>query len=339
MSKGFHMNIKKIAEIANVSIATVSRVVNNKPGVRDEVRKKVEKIIRETEYRPNIMARGLVQMKSNVIGLLIPVFDGYYSERVEATLKVCADKNYGVMMATALENYERELENIKLLSEKHVEGIIYYFAKYTEGHKEVIERISKKTPVVLVDYAFDDLNIPAIIQDNYNGARKAMKYLIECGHRRIAFIAPPKYDTEAQRRYDAYIDTLKEENIEINDAYIKVGSYSINSGSEKMAAILKEPERLPTAVFAGNDNMAIGAINCIIAKGYRVPEDISVMGFDDIEIARHFNPALTTVHQDQSAVGREAAQLLLEYIENKKVRVKKIILDQELKIRDSVRKI
>ncbi len=333
------MNIKKVAKLADVSIATISRVVNNKPGVRKDIREKVEQIIRETHYIPNQMARGLVQKKSNVIGLLIPRFDGYYSERAEAVLKVCQQNDYSVMIASAVEEYGGELESLKLLYEKHIEGLIFFWAHYTPEYKELIEKISKKIPVIFVDHVDEDLNIPAILQDNYDGARKAMKYLIENGHRRIAFISAPASDKEARRRYDAYIDTLKELKIDIYEKYIREGTYAIESGFTAMELILKETKVLPTAVFAANDNMAIGAINALKRHGYNVPDDVSIVGFDDIPIAKHFIPALTTVRQDQDAIGTQAAELLIEYKKNREFRVKKIILHQELIIRDSVKKI
>ena len=331
------MNIKKIAEIANVSIATVSRVINQKPGVSAEIRKKVKDIVAQTNYRPNVMARGLVQKRSHVIGLMVPRFDGYYSDRVESILKVAHDNHYGVMIASALANYEDEVENLNLLYQKHVEGIIFFCAHVTEELKSALERISQKVPVVMVDYAIEELNIPSIIQDNYNGAKKAMQYLLQCGHRKIACITSPSIDIEGKKRYQAYLDVLKEAGIKVPKAYVREGVYSIESGCKELETILAEAKEMPTAVFACNDNMAIGAVNCIIRKGLRVPEDISVVGFDDIPIARHFNPTLTTVRQDQEAVGVQATELLLEMIKNKSVQVKKIILTQELIIRSSVR--
>lgn len=332
------MNIKKIAELANVSIATVSRVINNKPGVRAEIRTKVEQIIRQSDYRPNLMARGLVQKKSNVIGLMVPRFDGYYSERVEAILKVCHENGYGVMIASALKDYEDELDNLGLLYEKHVEGLIFFAAHWTPELNAMIRKISERTPVVMVDQVIEELNIPSILQDNYNGARQAVQHLIECGHRRIACISAPSSDPEGERRLEAFVDTMKEHNLPVEKRYIRQGLYSIESGCNEMEKLLAEPEK-PTAVFTANDNMAIGAINCIIKQGLNVPDDISVVGFDDILISRHFNPSLTTVRQDQVAVGTAAAELMLEYIRTKRVRVKKVILTQELVTRDSVKKL
>ncbi len=332
------MNIKKIAELAKVSIATVSRVINNKPGVRDDVRKKIEKIIAQTGYRPNPMAQGLVHRKSNVIGLMVPRFVGYYSRRVEAVLKVCHENDYGVMMTSTMAHYEDELDNLNLMYEKRVEGIIIFADHCTGEFQAAISEIGSKIPIVMVDQVIDQLNIPSILQDNYSGAQQAVRHLIDYGHRAIACITAPSSDVQGKKRYRAYRDVLEDEGIPLEPAYVREGSYSIDSGYEEMAGILEKARERPTAVFACNDNMAIGAIHCLIQRDLKVPRDISVVGFDDIEFAAHFNPPLTTVRQDHEAAGTQAAELLLELIKHKTVPVKKIVLNQELVVRESVKK-
>jgi DNA-binding LacI/PurR family transcriptional regulator len=333
------MTIKEIAKLASVSTATVSRVVNGAPGVRMEIRAQVEKIILQTNYWPNLMARGLVKKKTNIFGLMMPRFDGYYSKRVEAILNVCSRHKYGVMISSGLENYEEELENLNLLAKQRVEGIIYSAGQISQRQKNLIAQISERIPMVLLDQSSDELNIPCILQDNYSGAQKAMRFIMACGHSRIAFIAPPRNDGEAEKRTMAYFDTMRETNHGIPDAYVQRGDYSIQSGCQEMEKILLQSEEPPTAVFAANDNMAIGAINCLASRGLRVPQDMSVMGFDDISMAKHFIPALTTVQQDQVAMGIQAVELIIEYKKFKKVRLKKIILEPELVIRESVMKI
>ncbi len=333
------MTIKEIAKLAGVSTATVSRVINGDPGVKRDTRANVEKIILKTNYWPNLMARGLVKKKTNIFGLMMPRFDGYYSQRVEAILDVCSRHKYGVMIASGLAKYEEELENLNLLAKQRVEGIIYSAARITPRHKEVIAQITERIPMVLVDQAIDELNIPSILQDNYRGAQKAMRFLLQCGHRRIAFIAPPRDDVEAEKRTTAFFDAMREGRHDVPDGYIQRGDFSIQSGSQGMEKILQGTGEPPTAVFAANDNMAIGAIGCLTRRGLRVPQDMSVMGFDDISIAQHFIPALTTVHQDQVAMGMQAAELIIEYKKYKKVRLKKIILEPELIVRNSVMRI
>lgn len=333
------MTIKEIAKLAGISTATVSRVINGDPGVKKATRANVEKIILKTNYWPNLMARGLVKKKTNIFGLMMPRFDGWYSQRVEAILDVCSRHKYGVMIASGLAKYEEELENLNLLAKQRVEGIIYSAARITPRHREVIAQIIERIPMVLVDQAIDELNVPAILQDNYRGARKAMRFLMDCGHRRIAFIAPPADDLEAEKRTTAFRDALREGGLVAADDLVQRGDFSILSGSQAMEQLLLGGGEPPTAVFAANDNMAIGAIDCLQRRGLQVPRDVSVMGFDDIAMARHFIPALTTIHQDQVAMGTQAAELIIEYKKYKKVRLKKIILEPELVVRDSVARI
>jgi DNA-binding LacI/PurR family transcriptional regulator len=243
------------------------------------------------------------------------------------------------MISSGLENNDEELANLNLLAKQRVEGIIYSAGRISQRHKEIIAQISERIPMVLVDQSIEELNIPSIVQDNYSGAQKAVRFLLAYGHSRIAFIAPPQDDGEAEKRTLAYFSTMRETGHAVPGNYVQRGDYSIQSGSREMEKILQQSAEPPTAVFAANDNMAIGAIDCLIRRGLRVPQDISVMGFDDISMAEHFIPALTTVHQDQVAMGIQAAELIIEYKKFKKVRLKKIILEPELVIRDSVMKI
>ncbi|SNY20723.1 transcriptional regulator, LacI family [Orenia metallireducens] len=331
------MKIKDIAKLAGVSIATVSRVVNDKPGVRDEVREKVKEVIKEHEYKPNLIARGLSSKKSNIIGLLLPKFTAYYTEQVDAIINYCNQKGYRVMITSSVGRFEGELKNLNMLYKSQVEGILYFVGKMTEEKKENIEKINKEIPVVLLDQAIEELSIPAVLPDNYGGAVKAMNYLVNSGHKKIAFIKAPYYDLEGEKRYRAYQDIMKRNNFEIKEGYVQGSDYSIESGYKAMENILSKSDQMPTAVLASNDGTAIGAINYLREEGIEVPEDISVMGIDDIEIAKHFIPKLTTVKQDLYYVGDEAIKLLFDYIDNKDLKAKKLIVEQELVIRDSVR--
>ena len=333
------MTIKEIATIAGVSIATVSRVINNKEGVKPSVRDKVQKIIIDTDYQPNLVARSLVKQKSNVIGIMIPKFHGYYAQRVESIIEICNKNGYSVMMGSGIGKYSGEVEMLKMLFEKQVEGIIYFAAKFTPEKIEELNKINKKIPIVLVDQKNDILNFPYVIPDNYSGAKQAMQHLIDNGHKNIAFIDSPNYDLEAKKRYQAYVDSLKENNLKLKNEYFSSGFYSINSGYSAMENILNNSKDIPTAVFSANDYMAIGAINKINEIGLNVPDDISVVGYDDIEISKYFIPALTTIKEDQVLIGKTSAKLLIDLIKQNHNIKKEITIKQELVIRDSVIKL
>ena len=236
-------------------------------------------------------------------------------------------------------NPEREIDNFHVLCENQVDGIILFASMITDKHKEVLQEVIKQIPIVIVDHEVEELDIPCILQDHYQGARSAMQHLLECGHKRIAYIGGPGYDASVQQRLKAYQDTLKEAGILVEKEYVRQGDFSMESGYKEILNLLAEAKNKPTALFAANDNMAIGAIKGIVEKGLQVPEDISVVGFDDIEMAEYYHPSLTTIHQDQYAIGMQAAELLFELMQNGKVKTNKIIMKQTLKVRQSTREI
>lgn len=332
------MNIKEIAKLAGVSVSSVSRVINKQPGVRREARERIKKIIDDTNYRPNLIARGLVQKKTNAIGLMVPRFHGYYSRIVDAVIRECNNRNYSVIITGAVGKFERETDNFYLLYERQVEGIVYYAAKITDEHKKILREIHKKIPITLIGHKFDEYNVSSVLHDDYGGAKKAIEYLINNGHRKIALIKGPVYDMSAMERHRAYVDILKSHNIEINEEIISEGINSIETGFEAMNEILDKTKDI-TAVFASNDNMAIGAIKAIFKRGLSVPEDISVVGFDDIEFAENYRPALTTVHQNLSGTGKNAIELLFKQIETRGKDISDVVLTNDLVVRESTRKI
>lgn len=335
------MNIKDIAKIAGVSTATVSRVVNNKQGVKDDVRNHVKKIMEKYDYTPNLVARGLVTSKTNVIGVFVPRFVDYYSPRLDAIMEYCNKENYAVMLAGSVGKFEGNVKSLNTLYEKQVEGIVYFVGKFDDENINLIKKISSKIPFVLVDQTIKNVEIPHILPDNYEGTRKILEYMYECGHRKIAFIGSPVYDIEGENRFKAYIDFMKEKDITPDKSYYRYsGKYSIKSGYFTAKLILEENIRnRPTAILATNDFMAIGAINYIKDIGLSVPKDISVAGIDDVPIASYYNPRLTTVKQDQYKIGKEAVKLVFDMIKGDKVKIKKIIMEQELIVRESVKMI
>ncbi|MDP4146480.1 MAG: LacI family DNA-binding transcriptional regulator [Bacillota bacterium] len=336
------MNIYDIAKIANVSISTVSRVINDRPGVSDKVRKKVEKIIEEYNFRPNLLARELTNKKTNVIGIVAPGVGNYFAERIRAISSTCKENGYSIMITTKSNGYEDvdgEIENFNLLYEKQVDGIIFFPSRITEKHKAVLDKIVPKTPVVVVGYEIKNVLLPCVVYDNYIGAKMAMRHLIENGHKKISIITGPEFEETSNQRLKAYLDTMNENNLPINKQYIKVGSFCMGSGYTKTLELLQCNSERPTAIFAFNDNMAIGAIKAIQESQLKVPEHISVIGFDNIETTAYTTPSLTTVYQDQHEIGLRAAETLINCIKDKTNKINKVVLEQELIVRESVKKI
>lgn len=331
------MNIKDIARMANVSVSSVSRVINKQPGVNPNARSRVEKIIRETGYRPNLLARELITKKTKVIGIILPAVHNYYTARINAVTEFCRKNDYSVMLANSMESASVEIRNFHLLYEKQVDGILFFASGLTENHIKTINEIRANIPIVVTDQEFPNSSIPSILHDNYGGACQAVQHLIDIGHSKICYVKGPEFDNSAQLRYKAYLDTLKKNNISLNNDYIFQGDYKFDSGYEIGKNILTLKKK-PTAVFASNDLTAIGIIKSLQNKGLSIPEDFSVAGYDNIPAAEYITPSLTTVRQYQHEEGTLAAQTLLNLINNIYVSSKEM-LPSELIIRESTSKL
>lgn len=336
------MTIYEIAKLAGVSISTVSRVLNEKSGVREELRKKVEEVIKEQNYKPSIIAQGLTGKTMKMIGVHMPGINSYYTDRIEAINSFCKEKSYGMMITSNYKNkndLEDDIDNLRILIEKQVDGIIYFPARITKAHIEALEEINKTIPIVLTDRDIEDLNIPCVVQDSYNGARKIMKHLIELGHKKIAFISGVYYDKSGNERFRAYKDTLEEAGIIYNEKYCKSGDYSLKSGKKAMKELIDElKEDLPSAVFAANDYLAAGAIKTLHENGIKIPEEMAITGYDNMEISEYTEPPITTIDVNQYEIGKQAVEILFKLINKEKLGISKVIMGDELIIRASTKK-
>lgn len=335
------LNIKEVARRAGVSIATVSRVINNTTPVSPEVRKRVEDIIDETGYRPNSLAKELQNNKTNTIGVMISVevLDvTSLGNTINAITDVLKGKGYSIMLANSRFNTKEELDYFKIFQEKRVDGILYFAVSFTEEHYNLLKKYP--VPIVMIGQENEYLDFPCVLHDNYYAAKHATEYLIKMGHERIGYIGLPEYDAAAgKERRKGFEVAMKLNGKSINPQYLSEGNFSIESGYEGMKTILDQSEVMPTAIFAATDFMALGAMHYLSEMGYSVPNDISIVGFDDVDVAAFLNPPLTTIHSDNDAVGRQAALLLLQILENEGPVIKKFVANYELKLRKSVKKL
>ncbi len=335
------LNIKEVARRAGVSIATVSRVINNTAPVSPKLRKKVEDIIEETGYRPNALAKELQSNKTNTIGVLISVevLDlTSLGSTINAITDVLRKKGYNLMLANSRFDQKEELDYFKVFQEKRVDGILYFAVSFTDDHYIMLKKYP--IPIVMIGQENDRLNLPCILQDNYNAAMDATKYLIEMGHVDIGYIGLPEYDAaaglERRRGFEA---AMKASNLTINPDFLDEGDFSIESGYNSMKRIIKRTDRRLTAIFAATDFMALGAIHYLHEIGLTVPDHISIIGFDDVDVAAYINPPLTTIHSDNDTVGRQAAELLLQIIEKQEIPYSKFVAGYKLMLRKSVKDI
>lgn len=333
-----NVTIKDIAKKANVSIATVSRVINNKSeGVGPKTRERILKIIKESNYYPSRIARGMVTKKTNILGLILPdISNPFFPDLVRGVEDTACNYGYNLVLCNSDRNSDKEEAYIRVLKENNAAGIIYTsVVKRKENNIKML--LENKVPFVIMDRSINISNVPKIYTDNIYGMHEMVEHLIHNQHQCIAYISGPKYNSSADQRLEGYKMALKEAGISISPDVIMEGDYSINSGMACMKSLLKTGINF-TAVTCANDLMAVGALEVLKSKNIKVPEEISITGYDDIEMATYTSPKLTTVVQPKYEIGCEAAGLLIKLVKGQKVGHKEVILQPKLEIRESVKK-
>ncbi len=307
------ITIKDIAEKAGASIATVSRVLNDSKPVSPELKKKILKIIEETDYKPNALARGLINNQTSLLGVIIPDIGNQTFASLINGIEWVADENkFDIVVSNSHGQTEKELEIFDVFREKQLDGIIFSGVVLTEKHRYFFDKY--KVPTVIVSQNFSRDEIPSVTINNFQAAYEATSYLIELGHERIGMITGFLKDIAAgMDRYRGFSTALREHALQEYSEYIKEGDFTLISGYRGMEEILKN-RVIPTAIFAASDKMAIGAMNSCFDNGLKVPDDLSLVGFDDLEIASVVRPTLTTIHQDHHEIGKIAARLLINRI-------------------------
>ncbi|BDU50850.1 LacI family DNA-binding transcriptional regulator [Haliovirga abyssi] len=333
------MGIKKIAKLADVSISTVSRVINAPEKVKEETRERVQKIIEENNYRPNLLAKELLKNKTNLIGVLLPRIDvSIFATAVEGVAKTLNEKGYNILLANAREKVEEEIKYFQLFQEKRVDGILFFTTELKDEHIEIIKKID--VPLVIIGQKNRRIDVPSVLYDYYNASKKAVEYLIERGHKKIAFLGVPETNTYlGQLSKEGYLDALEENGISIKKEYMYIGDFAVGTGYTAIKHIIEKSKEIPTAIYAATDHLAITAMHYLYEKGIRVPEDMSIVGSDDMEISKYTNPALTTIKYDYFGAGVQAANLVLDKVEGKSGVLKTVVIDYTLQERDSTKRI
>ena len=330
------LNIIDIAKLAGVSKSTVSRYLNN-GYVSSEARDKIKKVLDETGFTPQRQAKGMRTKKTNLIGVIVPKISSETPARVvEGITEILSPNGYDILIANTNLSIEKELEYLNIFKANQVDGIIFMATKVTERHIEVMNNL--EVPIVVV--AQDIEGFSSVFFNEYDATRDITNYLIEKGHNKLAYIGVYEEDKAVGLyRKEAYIETLKENNIDIVEEYIKIGNFSEESGYELAKEII-ENGNIPTAIVAVTDNLALGAIEYLTDNNYRVPEDIAVVGMGDSKLSRVITPKLSTVHYHYKTAGRKSAEIILEYLKDtttdKEKMVKKVRLDCLLIKRNSV---
>jgi LacI family transcriptional regulator len=306
--------VRDVAARAGVSIATVSRALRGQSNVDPHTRQRVEDAARRLSYRPSGVARSLRLRATRTIGVIVTdIGNPYYAQLVSAVEDAARERRYSVLLADGRREPEREIESLEVLAERGVDGLIIASTAMTQRHRARIRDVP--CPVVIVNAESTVAVVPAVLSDNEAGGRLAAQHLLALGHRRLAYLAAPTpRDWVARERVAGVRSALREAGLPPSVITVAAQNESVDAGGEAATKALSA-RRPPTALLCFNDLAALGALRAARAMGLAVPADISVVGFDDIEIARHADPPLTTVHQDTESMGRWALASLCERID------------------------
>ncbi|MBD2871642.1 LacI family DNA-binding transcriptional regulator [Paenibacillus arenilitoris] len=326
--------IKDVARMAGVSISTVSYALNNNEKVSKETKRKILDAARQLNYQKNGIASDLKKTSTRTIALIVTDLSGpHYSELVKGIQEVALSKGYDLLACSSIG--EEMSTAVKFLTEKRVDGAIVL--AYNIGEDILNQSARKGFPIILLDRTADNDYVVSIEVDNEEGCFMAAEYLIEQGHRDIAYIGGKALDRLDFKRVEGYKNALRKHGLEERGQLHQFGYFNRDNGYS-MTKMLIAQGNLPTGVMYANDEMAIGGLKAFKEHGIDVPADVSVIGFDDIELARYVRPALTTIMQPKYERGALAAHLLFQALEGKAVE-RYYKFPTQLVVRDSVQKI
>ena len=330
-----HITIKEVADQAGVSIQTVSRVINGRPDVSAETRQRVQQIVDELGFRPYALARGLASRRNRTLGLFATdLSDYFFAEATVGANAEALEHGYFFILGSTKLRREEEPKYLQLLTERHVDGVLFVRAGSEDDREHLFHLNQAGIPLVTTGFQQTAIEFTLVDAKNLDGAFTAVKYLLDLGHTQIAMITGPRGVKSTHDREEGYCHALAAAGVPLDPALIGYGDWTHASGYRAMQQIIANGQ-LFTALFAHNDRMAIGAMSALHSLGLRVSQDVSVVGFDDIPEAEFSDPPLTTVRQPLEEIGRTAARLLIQRVENPQLGPVQVLLDTELVLRSS----
>jgi DNA-binding LacI/PurR family transcriptional regulator len=330
--KSDRMDIHTVAKLANVSIATVSRTINHIPTVNPKMAKRVGEAIRELNYFPNTQARALVSGRSRLLGLIVSeITNPFFPELIQGFEEVAVENGYEILIGSTNYDPERMKSCIRRMVERNAEGV----AIMTFGIEQPLldQLADRKIPLVFVDVAPNRPGMSVLRVDYHHGIRQAVQHLAALGHRSIAFVAGPLRLHSAQSRLVAFKKALQECGIPVNEKLIVEGDHTMEGGMNA-AERLTAQKNLPTAIMCSNDMLAIGVLHRLSRLGLRVPDDVSVIGFDDIHMSAMMIPPLTSIQMSRSDLARAAVGALRAHVEETSPK-REYKIDTHLIVRES----
>jgi DNA-binding LacI/PurR family transcriptional regulator len=336
MKKTNPVTMRQIADRAEVSIGTVSHVVNGTARVRSNLRRRVQEVIRTLGFQPSALAQGLRLNRTKMLGMIIPdITNPFFPGVVRGAEDLAFRNSYRLVLCNTDNDPSKEDLYIAELKSFRIAGLLVIPAAGSDLTSELSTGGSENTPVVCIDRCPEGWTGDAVIVANEEGAYQATRHLIKSGHHHLAVITGPALLVNATERLNGFLRALRESSLAIAPEFIQEAAFDMRSGFQAAKRLLRMLPR-PTAIFACNDLMALGVLHAVHELGLRCPEDVSLVGFDNLEFCEYSSPALSSVYQPGYQVGAVAAGLLVERIKGREDAPKRIVLETELKIRNSV---
>jgi LacI family transcriptional regulator len=331
-----NITIYDVAREANVSMATVSRVVNGNPNVKPATRKKVVEVIDRLGYRPNAVARGLASKKTTTVGVIIPdISNPFFAELARGIEDIATMYKYNIILSNSDQNIDKELHLLNTMLGKQVDGIVFMGGNIKEQH--VAEFKKSPVPIVMAGSIEESGEIPSVNIDYEQASFDAVSSFIERGHKNIAFVSGPFHEPiNKYKKLEGYKRALSEAGIQYNEEFVIEGDYTYDSGIEGIEKIL-ELEVKPTAILVGSDEMALGVVHGAFDRGYKVPDDFEVITSDNTRMTLMVRPQLTTIVQPLYDIGAVAMRLLTKYMNKESVDENIVVLPHRIENRKSTK--
>ena len=326
-----------VARLADVSVGTVSAVLNMSPTVRSRLRKRVEDAMRALDYHPNQIARSLKLQRTYSIGMVVPdIANPFFTSVIRGVEMVGQERGYSIILCDTNEDLQQERRQLSMLFSRRVDGVLISSSNYDAAKDRLTRR---RFPIVFFDRIPPGYKGDAVLTDNLSAAYRAVRYLIQLGHRRIAIITGEIAFSVVADRIEGYRKAMQEAGLPIPAPYLQSGDFKLDSGRRCGLELMRLPEP-PTAIFSCNNLMTLGLMGALVELKVACPDRISVLGFDDFDWAASFNPRLTTMAQQMFEMGRSAMEMLLQRIESPTVESdneegRTVVLEAELRVRGS----
>lgn len=331
-----NVTIYDVAREANVSMATVSRVVNGNPNVKPTTRKKVQEAIDRLGYRPNAVARGLASKKTTTVGVIIPdISNIFYSELARGIEDIATMYKYNIILSNSDQNKDKELHLLNTMLGKQVDGIVFMSGNITEEHVEEFEK--SPVPIVLAASVESTNTVPAVTIDVEQAAYDAVTEFANKGHKKIAFVTGPLNEPiNGEKKLIGYKRAIEDAGLSYNEEFVIEGDYTYDSGIEGFERVHELADK-PTAIFVGTDEMALGVIHSAQDLGYSIPNDFEIISFDNTRLALMVRPQLTSVVQPMYDIGAVAMRLLTKFMNKENVEEQIVTLPHRIEFRNSTK--